>query len=273
MIDRIGAVPYQKKHGELQVGNETMCFTERVPSQADRTIGKTVLAFHGIFAGESSLSPFARSLAQSGVVTVTAASRYGVRNAAEELAILKHQVADKFEQPVVLAGHSLGAIFVEEAALMSPEDLELLLMQPAGFAGVRVRNAIKSVMGGRPDNSHIEHELKLLRDGIRFGWHNKQDLLRLIHRATSLEGKELAGMLPGSITKSAIEFPDDTLISSEKSRIHLLEAGFAVHSLRTVQAGHNAQAYHWQDVADFTTLIINDGILSDIENNRLEVAA
>jgi hypothetical protein len=132
---------------------------------------------------------------------------------------------------------------------------------------------IGSLAAGRPDNSHLHHERKLARDGILFGWRNRKDLWRLIQRARSLEGKELAAALPETMIKNAIEFPGDSLILGEESRPHLLEAGFAVHTLRTVRAGHNAQAYHWQDVADLTTLIINDGILSTPEQSRQEVAA
>lgn len=271
MIGRIDAVPYTRTNYTAPAEHGVIRYIERVPKE--RSIGKTVLALNGIFAGSHSMNPLARLIAEAGVVTVTAAASHYSEQTPLDLAILKQQMEDKFNQPVVLMGHSLGGVFMTETAAIAPENAELLLLQTAGFGGVQVRNTLASLAEGRASESSARHTMKLIADGARYGWNNFSKLGWLIGKAASMEGYDAALQLPGTMTKTAIEYPGDSLINGRASRPNLTSAGIAVHSLGIARAGHNAHIDSALTVADFTTIILNDGMNTSQNTPETELVA
>lgn len=257
MNERVDAVPYDKFSGQHRLGNRLIDYEMRVPKEEAATFGRAVLVVHGICADMHSVNPYARSLTQTGVATMTISLPEGSRGWADDVAGMNEYLQHTLGRPVTLVGNSNGGLVSVEAALLSPANTDLLLSQSAGFGGVKKSRAVASIVASRPDNTHIHHERKMVRGGIEWMRRTGRDVKWVIDRAASEEGIELAGRLPATVRKEAMVGRRDLLINAHLSRLGLERAGFSVLMYRKAW-GHGAISYFPNDVADTTNLFLHE---------------
>jgi pimeloyl-ACP methyl ester carboxylesterase len=237
------------------------------------------LVLPGIMAKRSLYDPYAAAMAERGRPTATMAHQGASPLCSREVSLVAAELAQRYQMPVRLEGHSLGGINATLAAYDQPDVVSgVLLMQPAGYGGVHPTHAIASLLD-RPDNSHLTHEMRALFDGFDYFKSSRvDDLLRTVVMASRYRAIEKGAVLADHISRDALLFPDDKLIHAEKCKDGLSRAAFAWLDLDLTSwhknaggtrayypAGHNAIMYYPEAVAD--------AALSIVESTAVVVAA
>jgi pimeloyl-ACP methyl ester carboxylesterase len=237
----------------------------------DIQIDEVVLVVPGIMAKRSLYDPYAQAMAEKGMAVATMAHQGASPLCSKEVSLVASELAQRYQRPVRLIAHSLGGIHATLAAHDSPEDISgVLLQQPAGYGGVHPTHAVMSLLD-RPDNAHLRHEIHAVYDGLDYFKSSRVDhLIRTVVMASRYEAINKGSELAEHIKKSALLFPDDKLIHTEKCKNGLSRAGFAWLDLdltvwqqstggehKYYPAGHNAPMYYPEAVADATISIVD----------------
>ena len=229
------------------------------------------LVVPGIMAKRSLYDPYAEAMAEKGMAVATMAHQGASSLCSQEVSLVASDLAQRYQRPVRLIGHSLGGIHATLAAHDSPDDISgVLLHQPAGYGGVYPTHFVASLLD-RPDNAHLGHELRVVYDGFDYFKSSRADhLLRTVVMASRYVAITKGAELADHIERSALLFPDDKLIRAEKCKDGLSRAGFAwldfdltswQHSkggeYKYYPAGHNAPMYYPEAVADATISLVD----------------
>lgn len=230
-------------------------WTIREPDQLE--VEETLLIVPGIMAKRRAYDPYARRLAEYGLRSVTMSHETGTMFCADEVIEVKNRLAEMYDQPVRVAGHSLGGLHATEAVARDSESVSgLLLLQPAGFGGVNPLRAPESIMSER-DNRRVIDEIRMAADGLKYAIKGRAHFVQTVLRAASMIDDETIASLPDDIDRTAIVFANDKLINARLAGANLERAGFSVAELGgEVKSGHNAQYYRAADVGQLTLQII-----------------
>lgn len=250
---------YETRDHTLELGSRVVHYTVRTPEEV--TSDEVALVVPGIMAKRRLYNPFARDVAERGVTSVTMAHEGASPVCTDEVIEVVKSLADDGQKPVRVIGHSLGGMHATMAALRAPDDISgLLLMQPAGYGGVNTFRALSSLRD-RPDNKHMLDELRVVADGFDYFVSSPPHvLLQTAYMASRHYVAEQARGLDEHIRLDALLFPHDRLISPDKVRRGLTDAGFNLYELDSrVLSGHNAIMYRAEDVADMAVGIMQSG--------------
>ncbi len=252
---------YTKTDNEREMGHRAVRWTVRDPE--DRSINEVALVVPGILAMRRLYNPFAREVAGQGLAVATMAHEGASPLCVAEVNMVARSLSDEYQLPVRLIGHSLGGIHATKAALEQPDDISgLLLMQPAGYGGVHPLQAIRSLSTGRPDNSNIAREFRVVCEAVDYAVSSRLELASAALMASRHSVIDTARDLPEHIGRDALLSTDDPVIRSHECKIGLARAGFRWDefdpSLRT---GHNAVMYHATETAKRTVAIIREDVV------------
>lgn len=217
---------------------------------------ETLLIVPGIMAKRRAYNRYARRLSESGIRSVTMSHETGTMFCSDEVIDLKNRLADKYSQPVRLAGHSLGGVHATEAVSKDPDSVSgLLLLQPAGYGGVQPARALESILRER-SNSRIFDEIRMAADGLSYAIKGGRNFASTVFRASVHLPESTLAEIPDDIDRDAIVFTGDKLIDAAKARQGLENFGFNVVEL-TGRAGHNAQYYQAETVSATTLQMLD----------------
>jgi pimeloyl-ACP methyl ester carboxylesterase len=252
-----------------KLGERTVLWTMRQP-EYDQS-NDISLVVPGIMAKRRLYNSYAEAMAERGQSIATMAHQGASPLCATEVSMVAESLANTYQRPVRLIGHSLGGMHATLSAHDKPDNISgVLLMQPAGYGGVYPAHAVASLLD-RPDNHHIGDELRAVFDGLDYFRSSRLDhMARTIVMASRHHVIEKGTELADHIAREAVLFPDDKLIHTDKCKDGLARAGFAWLDLDLAQwhqdnstvrrwypAGHNAIMYHPQAVADATLEVLD----------------
>ena len=213
--------------------------------------GVTDLIVPGIMAKQTVYEPLAEEMQALGHRVVTMSHESGSMMCAYEIRDLASTLADKYQQPVRLEPHSLGAIHAAEAIDDDSSDISgVTFIQPAGFTGVHPMYAYKSVQLKQWfTRDRYRHGMQIGRDSVEYAFKGRRELPRTVLKASTKSViREVQG-LPDHIIKLAILFESDPLIRCREVSQGLAEAGVKAVMLDIPTATHNAQYEYAHETA------------------------
>ncbi len=219
----------------------------------DTPHNETRLILPGILAKQTVYAPLARAMQANGHRAATMAHESGSFMCAHEVRDVASELADRYQKPVRLVGHSLGAIHAVEAAEQDPSDMSgISLLNPAGFGGVHPTRAYQSIeLGTWLTADRYKTGVKIGLDSLAYVIKGRKELATTIMKASTKRVIEEARGLPDTMLNHAILSPADLLIWQHEARRGLAEAGIKlVYVLENPLAGHNAPHDQAQEVAD-----------------------